>query len=261
MIDPLNITIGNTGSGSAGSGTVPAVEIPPAGTLTLNVNSAFTGFSQIDLQARNNITVSALWDLVASTGISAPGSLLKLEAGNNITIGTGAGIVAGAGWSVTLQAGRNFAAAADTVTPGTGNINFSGTARWKRRTATINLLAGNNITVNAVMSARLAAAASLRAPCPGNINTGTKRNGYIFYETEYVVDPALGGISTANWGVMWLSSPERMSSAICRRWMKKNVDDGGFGGRQRGVWRGGGQCHHRRRWQCVRPLCRGQRHR
>ncbi len=134
--------------------------------MTLNVNSAFSGFSQIDLQARNNITVSALWDLVASTGIGAPGSLLKLEAGNNITIGTGAGIMAGAGWSVTLQAGRNFAAAADTVTPGTGNINFSGTGSLEAQDGNINLLAGNNITVNAGYVRTIGAAASLRAPCP-----------------------------------------------------------------------------------------------
>ncbi|MGC3960030.1 MAG: filamentous hemagglutinin N-terminal domain-containing protein [Verrucomicrobiota bacterium] len=207
LIDPLNITIGNTGSGSAGSGTVGSGDAPAAGTLSLNVNSAFVGFSQITLQALNNITISSgtLWDLAASTGISSPGSLLKLEAGNNITVGSGASIVGGDGWSVTLQAGRNFSLAG-TVVSGVGTISFSGTASLQTTDGNISLLAGNNITV-ASGHVRTIGGGSINAHAVGgSINTGTKANGYQFLPTGYQVSADLGGISTANGGDVTLTA-------------------------------------------------------
>ncbi|HEX5223169.1 MAG TPA: filamentous hemagglutinin N-terminal domain-containing protein, partial [Verrucomicrobiae bacterium] len=207
LIDPLNITIGNSGSGGIGSGTVGSGDEPAAGTLSLNVNSAFVGFSQITLQALNNITISSgtIWDLVASTGINAPGSLLKLEAGNNITIGNGASILGGDGWSVTLQAGRNFSLA-DAVTSGVGTISFSGTGSLETRDGNISLLAGNNITL-ASGHVRTVNGGSITATAlGGSINTGTKANGFLFLPTGYLVHSDLGGISTANGGDVTLTA-------------------------------------------------------
>lgn len=207
LIDPLNITIGTSGSGSAGSGTVGSGDEPVAGTLNLNVNSAFIGLSRITLQALNNITISGgtTWDLFASTGINAPGSLLKLEAGNNITIGTGASIVAGDGWSVTLQAGRNFSLA-DTVVSGVGNISFSGTASLQTTDGNISLLAGNNITVASGHVRTISGGSITAHAVGGSINTGTKANGYQFLPTGYQVSSDLGGISTANGGDVTLTA-------------------------------------------------------
>lgn len=207
MIDPQDIVIGNAGSGSAGSGRVGFGDPPLPGTLNLNVDSAFTGFSQIDLQATRNITVSAstTWDLAASTGIDAPGSQLKLEAGNNITVSSGASILAGEHWSVTLQAGRNFSAP-DTVNSGVGNIAFSGTGAIETQRGDINLLAGNNINVNSG-HVRTTGGGNIDAHAVGgSINSGTKANGFVFLPSGYNVSPALGGISTANGGDVSLTA-------------------------------------------------------
>lgn len=207
LIDPLDIVIGASGSGSAGSGTIGAGDPPVAGTLNLDVNSAFLGFSQITLQATRNITLASgvTWDLVASTGLSTPGSLLKLEAGNNITISSGASILAGDNWSVTLQAGRNFSLA-DTVTSGLGNILFSGNGSLQAQNGNINLLAGNNITVGSGHVRTVNGGNITATALGGSINTGTKANGFIFSVAGYNVSPDLGGISTANGGDVTLTA-------------------------------------------------------
>jgi len=215
LIDPLNITIGNSGSGSAGSGTVGSGDAPVAGTLTLDVNSAFVGFSQITLQALNNITIASgtVWDLAASTGISSPGSLLKLEAGNNITVSSGASILGGDGWSVTLQAGRNFAQP-DRVTSGVGTISFAGTGALETRDGNISLLAGNNITVAGGHVRTINGGSITAHALAGNINTGTKANGFLFQPTGYSVNPDLGGISTANGGNVNLTAGQDIISYL-----------------------------------------------
>jgi filamentous hemagglutinin family protein len=200
-LDPTDIVIGNGGTGSAGSGTVNSGSSP--GTLNLNVNSAFTGFSEIDLQATHNISLSAYtaWDLAASTGIAVPGCLLKLEAGNNITLGNGSSLMAEDGWSVSLAAGRNFSSA-DAVTLGAGNILFSGTAGLQTGDGDIALLAGNSVTVNNGYVRTVNGGNISVAAMSGSVNAGNNPNGYDFRPvgTGYVVDPDLGGISTANGG-------------------------------------------------------------
>ena len=217
LIDQLNITIGNSGSGSIGSGTVGSGDAPIAGTLTLDVNSAFVGFSQITLQALNNITLSAgtLWDLPTSTGLDLVGSVLRLEAGNNITIGNGASILGGNNWSVTLQSGRDFSAADkvkfDPANRALNNIVLSGTGAIEASKGNINLLAGNNITVGSGFIHTVGGGNITAEAFGGSINTGTKASAYVFgangYELEKVPDPntgllsyTLGGISTARGG-------------------------------------------------------------
>jgi filamentous hemagglutinin family protein len=231
LIDPVDIVLGNTGSGSAGSGSVGAGD-PPAGTLNLDVNTAFVGFSQITLQATRNLTVSAgtLWDLGASTGLNEPGSRLKLEAGNNLTIANGASIVAGENWSVTLQAGRDFTAGADVVKAGTGNIALGGTGSLQAHNGDVSLLAGNNVTVAAGHIRTVGGGdISVRA-LAGNINSGTKANGFRFLPSGYVVDTDLGGISTAAGGDVNLwAGQDVISSLPLAGGLQSNAGSGAFG--------------------------------
>jgi filamentous hemagglutinin family protein len=226
VIDPDFITLDNSGTDSAGTGIVTAGS--SSGTLDLNVLTAFTGLSQIDLQANTDINVNSSWDLVSTTGISSPGSQLTLEAGNNINFKTGTSLTAGSGWSVTLEAGRNFAvantvvpgvpntAAPGTVNSGVGNITLNGSATVQTLDGSISLLAGNNIVVASSSSfgavrtmgggsidAR-AVAGDVDADANASGNTGSSAlGGYDFGGTTspgYSVDKALGGISTGAGG-------------------------------------------------------------
>lgn len=197
LIDPTDIVIGSSGSGSIGSGTVASGSAPS--TLNLNVNSSFQGFSQITLQATRNITLAAntVWDLEQSTGLTQAGSLLKLEAGNNITFASGSSLLAGDNWSVTLQAGRSFPTA-NSVVSGVGNISLSGSASLQAQNGTVSLLAGNNVTVGSGFVRTMQGGHIAAQAVGGSINTGTRSKGFQFVPggTGYLVDPDLGGIST-----------------------------------------------------------------
>ncbi len=123
-LDPNNIVLGTTGTGSAVGGTVLAGSNPGT-TLNLNVNTAFVGFSQILLQAVNNITLATgtSWSLSDSTHQTSGN--LTLEAGNSIIFQNGSSIHDANNWSVTLQAGvNNFTTGA--IQPGVGSIYLNG---------------------------------------------------------------------------------------------------------------------------------------
>jgi filamentous hemagglutinin family protein len=242
LIDPTDINLNTTGTGSAGSGTVVAGS--PPGTLNLNVgffdsvnnkeiNSAFHGFSQIELQATHNITLAdnTTWDLAQSTGIASPGSRLTLEAGNSINIGTsrGASIFAGAGWSVTLEAGRDFSVAnmvvpgvpgsatAGTVTAGTSslhNITLAGTGTVQAQDGSISALAGDNIVVNTGAIRTMNGGAIDAMAVSGSVNAGRNANAYVFSSAGYTVSGNLGGISTAAGGNVNISAGGDMTSFL-----------------------------------------------
>ncbi|HWD17651.1 MAG TPA: filamentous hemagglutinin N-terminal domain-containing protein [Verrucomicrobiae bacterium] len=219
-IDPLNITIGNSGAGKVGTGgTVASTAAPTTGTLLLNVASAFKGFAKIDLQATQDITVQTAWDLASSTGLSTGGSL-TLEAGRNINF-TAAGSLKGTtGWSVELVAGRNFAQtlAAAPANPhqmpglgglvlGTGGIYFndptgSGTGKGFLELAdgNIDLRAGNEVVLGS---------GYVRTDSGGNVSivtgqgdvtvkivSGSQQLGYVNRITGSAPNPAgAGGVS------------------------------------------------------------------
>ncbi len=130
LLDPANIILGTSGSGSVpANGTVGSTDNgngAVSGTLTLNVNTAFKNknFSNIKLQATQNITLNAstVWDLSISTGQTA--GQLTLQAGGNIIFGNSAKITDTKNWSVTLQAGYNFANSS--INSGVGNIYLNG---------------------------------------------------------------------------------------------------------------------------------------
>jgi filamentous hemagglutinin family protein len=192
---------------------------PRAASLTLNNNSLapFAGFSSILFQASGNITFAAgtAWDLAANSG-----GLLQLEAGGNITLPSGTSLQAQDGWEVTLEAGRNFSVP-NQVTSGTGSILFSGTAGVQAGNGDITLLAGNNVTVNSGYVRTIDGGNISVAALAGSVNTGNNQNGYDFRPTDatgvdyvYVVDPDLGGISTAAGGNVDITAGKDITSYL-----------------------------------------------
>ena len=130
LLDPVNIVLGTSTAGGA-----------------INVNTAFSGFSAVLLQATGNITLNAntAWDLSGSTGQTA--GQLTLEAGGDIVFNKNSQIVDENAWNVSLSAGY----ASGSVQAGVGNIYLNGsnggTVNGTIQTAAsnINLAAGNSI--------------------------------------------------------------------------------------------------------------------
>ena len=107
FLDPANIILGTSTAGGA-----------------INVNTAFSGFSSIDLQASGNITLNqnTTWNLSSSTHQNT--GQLTLQAGGNITFGNSSKITDANAWSVTLEAGYNFGNS--TINAGIGYIYLNG---------------------------------------------------------------------------------------------------------------------------------------
>jgi filamentous hemagglutinin family protein len=209
-LDPANIILGTTGSGSAGDGTVTAGS--GSGTLALNVNTAFANknFSQITLDATANVTLSAgtTWNLSRSTGVNT--GTLTLEAGGNIIFGNNSQITDANNWSVNLEAGVNFSSGA--VQSGAGSIyvngSSTGTAGGSVQTSagSINMTAGQDILVGSG-SIRTTGGGSIGLQAlAGNINAGTANGGYVFSVFGSTVSPNLGGIATAAGGNVTLQA-------------------------------------------------------
>lgn len=197
------------------SGTSASPSDPPPPTLEADVNTTFLGASRIQVQATRNITLAAgtTWDLPSSTGHDEPGNSLLLEAGNNITLANGSSILAGANWSVSLQAGRDLAVP-DTLRPGIGTLALAGSATIQTGSGSIELTAGNNLTVG-TGAVRTTAGGSIHAEAvSGSINTGTRANGFVFRPNGYSVDPGLGGISTAAGGDVHLTAGTDITSFL-----------------------------------------------
>lgn len=232
LIDPRDISLGYVGTGSANGGNVGSGGAPANGTLSLNVLTAFRGLSQIRLQATRNITVSAEWDLASSTGISAPGSLLSLEAGSDITLRNGAGIRGGSGWSVSLAAGRNFGVGGSLLA-NVGSVTLEGNSYIETQDGSITLLAGKNITVGSGYVRTMAGGDISVLALAGSVNTGTRGNGYIFIPSAnpallnyMIVDPSLGGISTAAGGDVTINAGTDIASLLPSGTPTVNVEGG-----------------------------------
>ena len=238
-LDPYDIEIGNQpGTGDAGSGTVTSGTSPsaPGDILYLNVNSAFTGLSQIDLQATHSITLDAFttWNLTQLPPQSGSGCQLTLEAGNmlpnandpgsQIVLNYGSSIVGGPGWSVTLEAGRDFSSSSPrAITPGAGNILLNDNCTIQTADGNIKVVAGNSVTLGSGGIVTGIANGNVMTGGGGNINVqavagdvdaGTSAAGYIFADSGYAVDPALGGISTASGGNVTIQAGGNIFSAL-----------------------------------------------
>jgi filamentous hemagglutinin family protein len=234
LLDPDYIVLDTSGSGNAGSGTVLAGS-NPGSTLDLNVNSAFANLavSQIILQAVYDITLAGgtSWDLSGTIGANLGGvtsGQLTLEAGRNIIFGDGSSISDANNWSVTLQAGYNFAN--NSINYGKGNIylgGFDGTSPQdfsgsiQTASGSINLTAGQNILVGSGYVITTGGGSISAHALAGNIDTGSDAQGYYFsigsvssLSKAYNLQDGLGGISTEAGGDVTLIAGGDVTSVL-----------------------------------------------
>ena len=236
LLDPDYITLDASGSGSAGNGVVP-VGSSPGGTLDLNVGGAFANLavSQITLQAKYDITLAGgtSWNLSQSIGANfggVPGGQLTLEAGRNIIFQDGSLLSDANNWSVTLQAGYDFALNA--VQPGLGSIYLNGGAGLggsgsiQTAAGSISLQAGQDITVGSGYVITTGGGSINARALAGNIDTGTDAQGYHFVNNASSLGAAydlnggtttgihLGGISTAAGGDVTLFAGGNVTSYL-----------------------------------------------
>jgi filamentous hemagglutinin family protein len=225
VLDPYNITLSpNSGRGTP-SGTINSGDPPVNGTLVLNVNRAFTGFSQIHLEALHDIVIGLPttpnnWNLDLSTGISAPGSLLTLEAGNNIVFNNNSHIFSAGGWSVSLSAGVDFSSPTHTVRSGIGGIYFNGgpnqnyNGSLETASGNITLNAGHEILVGSGFVRTVGGGNISLTTLDGDVNAGNKFDTYDFSSTGYTISAlGLGGIGTAAGGDVEIHSGRDILSA------------------------------------------------
>ncbi|HKW31248.1 MAG TPA: hypothetical protein VJT54_18130, partial [Verrucomicrobiae bacterium] len=185
-IDPANIWL-------ASADTDPAA---PSDYSIVNVNS-FSGLSQINLQADNNISLNIFWALADQTVAAS----LGLSAGNDITLNDGSGIQAGQNWSLNMTAGTQ-ATSKSQVASGNDGIYLNGSAYLQTANGDINLYAANEVIVNGG-AIRTVGGGNIDVTTEfGNVNSGINTAGYDYSPTApyYRPDLNLGGISTAAGG-------------------------------------------------------------
>ena len=194
-IDPANVWLSS-------SATDPNA---PNGYTVIPVNS-YSGLS-IKVLADNNITVNTLWALADSPSPAA----LTLSAGNNITLNDGSGIAAGKNWSVSLSAGTAYIGATAPAA-GSDGIYLNGSAFVQTENGNINASAANEVIIQVGDVPSTSSSGAIRTLAGGNIsvtteygnvNAGNNIAGYDFGQRTapyYLVDPGLGGISTAAGG-------------------------------------------------------------
>ena len=228
-LDPQNIMLAS-GDSTATSGTILENTPPTAGTLYLDPSS-LNSFSQILLQASQNITLASSWALPDS----ASATTVTLQAGKNIIFDSGDSLTAGLNWSVNLIAGANpgsFNNLPAVITPGTfstasltfgvGTITLNGAARVQTANGSITALAGNSVTVGTggIVSGIETGQGAMINTFAGvggnvtvvadycNVNCGTSAVGYSFTQTGggYTVASTLGGISTASGGNVFIKA-------------------------------------------------------
>ena len=231
LLDPDYIVLDSFGGDSAPGGTV-GVGDSPGGTLDLNVNSAFTGFSQITLQAAYDITLADFtsWNLSGTTGQS--GGQLTLEAGRNIIFGNSTALTDANNWSVSLYAGvTDFAQ--NLVSPGAGSIYLNAfdpnnpnsfvsdpSGHIQMASGSIKLVAGQDITVGTGYVGTTGGGAISAHALAGNIDAGSDAQGYYFQSNvgslaqAYNLTHGLGGISTAAGGDVNLTAGGDVSSVL-----------------------------------------------
>jgi hypothetical protein len=179
--------------------------------------------------------------LFQSTGIAAAGSHLTLEAGNDIIVGNGASLLAGPGWSVTLQAGRHFSSP-NTITPGIGSITFQGSGAIEAQDGSVGLFAGRDVSVGSGFVRTVNGGSIAVTALAGSLDSGTRPNGFNFRPVNpgYIVDPDLGGISTANGGNVTITAGLDITSYLPPA--SGVATDGGSGALVRRRAHGGSGC-------------------
>lgn len=210
LLDPTDIVLTSSGTGSVDANGGVAVGDPPT-TLSLNPATAFKNkqFTDITLEATHDIRLSAglTWDLSGSTGISTGDHQLSLIAGNNIQFQNNSKLTDGNHWSVSLEAGYDFTAGK--VQAGNGSIllnGSSGTGIGNNATivtaeGNVKMIVGKDILVGTGSVGTVKGGSVNLVALSGNIDAGTKNDGYNYTVTGYSVgNNVLGGITTAHGG-------------------------------------------------------------
>ena len=231
LVSPNDLTL------SSAATTAPVSDPTTANPNNPNLNlGELSAYSQIDLQAGNNITLGSSWSLPAALTdlrLTAGGSLtfnancilslsaagaasqLSLYAGKDISLKSsssgGAGINGGTGWSVNMAAGTGiYLYGTSTIQTSDGDINlwaanevqvgWSGTAVSRgnpnRGTGSIITTGGGSISVTAES---------------GSVNTGSGTGGFSYTGNKTApyynaTATTLGGISTAAGGDVTISA-------------------------------------------------------
>jgi filamentous hemagglutinin family protein len=184
----------------------------PYSDINFNV-SDLSAYSQIDLWTLDNMEVSTFWVMPAP---NTAGWSLNLTAGNNITVDDQCGIGTSFGgaydWDLNLNAGVGLPSGT-TPTSGNDGIYLNGNAEIYTFSGNINLWAANEVLVNGGNIANpnddnggvtTLAGGNISVTAEyGDVYTGDNINGYDFGQGSapyYVVDPYVGGISTAAGG-------------------------------------------------------------
>ena len=170
--------------------------------LSVSSLSSFAGLSDVLLQASGTIVFSGGAVALPALPAGVATGQLRVQAGTDIIIQDNTSISAGPGWSVSFVAGAN-PSAPGTANPGAGNITLEGTATLAASDGFVSLVAGNSVTVGAGFVHTVAGGGVSVSALWGSVNTGTAANGFVFLNnpaTPCVVDPNLGGISTATGG-------------------------------------------------------------
>lgn len=211
MVNPQNLTLST------------AASTPSTANPNINVND-LAGFSKIDLFAARNINVNSAWNPADSQDADA---VLRLSAGNNLTLSSGSLINAGNNWNLNFSAGANDLMAR----PVAGNgIYLNGNSYIQTRNGNIDLWAANEVFINPgapyPRSTGPAGINGIRTRSGGNIdvtaqygdvNTGGNYNGFIFGQSTapyYRVSPTLGGISTCAGGDVTITAGGNVTSFL-----------------------------------------------
>ena len=206
-LDPYDIILSEADNADPTPAPVVYSSDAPGQSLRLNVNAAFYGFSQITLQATHDILFEpgTTWNLNDSTGIGDLGSLLRLEASNNIVFGDNSRLIAGTGWSAHLAAGVDFSSPSLAVRPGIGGIYLNGltggSGALQSADGDIQLRAGLEVLVDSGYVRSVGGGNISITTLDGDVDAGTKNEGYQFGRTGPVISPTgLGGIGTTAGG-------------------------------------------------------------
>lgn len=221
LIDPDTIVISSLG-GTASSGSVDASG--PPGQLVFNP-SAFSEFSSISLQARKDILINNTWTLRDLD--AGQSGTLSLLAGGDIRVATAAAIQAGTGWSLSLSVGYDFATGM--TRPGVGSVMLTGGGVISARNGSVEVVAGKDVTVG-TGAIRTTVGGKITVSAGGNINTGTRPDGFVFRPSGVGYEPieTLGGISTAAGGDVTLTAGGDVISLLPTQ-SNINHSDGGTG--------------------------------